>query len=107
MTKKIIDKNNISNSLNDFLSYFVSSDYDIDFRNDLNKKNIDKLCSHANTCKFKRKGHSINTCFHTITCQFYCQEFTEDSYLKNNDIEFKDYINEANLAKFEKRLRNF
>ena len=62
------------------------------------------LCSHAQTCKFKKNKDSIDYCIHTETCEFFCQKF-----ISFNNIKTKDYYlhyEEALLAKKEKRLRN-
>ena len=99
--------NNIS-SIKDFVSHFVTSKEIVSVETVEHKKeNIALLCSHANTCKFRRNGCSINTCFHTKTCEFFCQKFIESQYLKKNNTHYENYINETKLAKIEKRLRNF
>lgn len=65
------------------------------------KKN---LCSHAQTCKFKKNEESIYYCIHTKTCEFFCQKFTSENNISTQ--EHYVYYEEALLAKKEKRLRN-
>lgn len=96
------------NEIKDFVSYFETSKEIITLETvDNKKKNKSLLCSHANTCKFRRSGCSINTCFHTKTCKYFCQDFIESQYLKTNNTHYENYINETKLAKIEKRLRKF
>jgi len=61
------------------------------------------LCSHAQTCKFKKNEENIYYCIHTKTCEFFCQKFISKN--KINEEEHYKHYNEAKLAKKQKRLR--
>lgn len=100
---KILKDKDFSNSTLDYLSCFASEDIILDINN-INKS-VGKLCSHANTCKFRRDGCSINTCFHTHTCEFFCQKYVDKQYIKYDNENHQNYLNEAISAKKEKRLR--
>lgn len=71
--------NQISDKAMDYLSYFTNDNIDIEADHLISNESVGKACSHARNCQLRREGCSIHTCFHTYTCEFFCQNFIDNT----------------------------
>jgi len=93
----------IDYSIINFIKHNFSHNFNVEFGDIYEEKS--QLCSHANSCKYKKDGDTINSCKSTGSCQYFCQEFISVSHQKVNSKHYKNLLNEAVDAKKEKRLR--
>jgi len=65
----------ISDTTMDYLHHFTTNNTELHTNKVLKKDRLGRLCSHANSCQLRREGCSADTCFHTYTCEYFCQRF--------------------------------
>lgn len=95
-----INENKKENNLPN-ISFLYHEDEELTICDNTYKKH---LCSHAQTCKFKKNKENIYYCIHTKTCEFFCQKYTSNYKLTTQ--EYNIHYEEAILAKKQKRHRN-
>ena len=93
----------INHSVKNFIHHNFFKNYDVEIGDIYDEKS--KLCSHANTCKYKKDGETINSCNNTSSCTYFCQEFISVRYQKVDSPYYQELLEEAINAKEEKRLR--
>ncbi len=100
---KLFISDNINHTIRNFIHHNFLKDRITSFGDIYDEQSL--LCSHANTCKYRKSGETINSCNQTSSCKYFCQRFISVSYQKINSPHYQNLLEEANKAKEEKRLR--